>query len=327
MGRTRGRTRRHNVMKQGVEIALGSLTHLGMQRSSNQDNFCALVGPNAPPGTDALLAVADGMGGHQAGEVASSLAIRGLTRRLADHSGAEAILPGARYYSSRLASVVQEINAEVHKAGGRPDTHGMGTTLTAALLVGPTYVIAHVGDSRAYLLRKGELRRLTQDHSWVAEEMARGALTAQQAREHPRRNILTRALGTEPTVQVEQIEGELQQGDVLLLCSDGLHSLVADEDIPRILARDEPQKACGLLVDQANSLGGSDNITAVVARMDRPGEKRGAAGLPSLHRETTVRLERLPKKRSNVGRAVRMATLPLWAPLGVIVKLARVVTG
>ena len=327
MGQTKGRTRRHNVTRQGNQMTLGSLTHLGIKRSRNQDNFCALAGPNAPPGTDALLAAADGMGGHQAGEVASSLAIQGLTKRLADHGGAEATLPGAHYYSSRLSSVVQEINAEVHKAGGRPDTHGMGTTLTAALVVGPTYVIAHVGDSRAYLLRKGELRRLTQDHSWVGEEMARGALTAHQARQHPKRNILTQALGTEPNVQVEQIEGELQQGDVLLLCSDGLHSLVADEGIARILARDEPQKACDSLVDQANSLGGNDNITAIVARVDRLGEKRGAAGLPSLHRETTVRLGRLPNQRTNVGKAVRMVTLPLWGPLGVIVKLARVVTG
>jgi len=327
MGRTKGRRRRHNVTKQGSEMTLGSSTHLGMRRSSNEDNFCALAGPNAPPGTDALLAVADGMGGHQAGEVASSLAIQGLAKRLMDHGGAEATLPGARYYSSRLASVVQEINAEVHKAGGRPDTHGMGTTLTAVVVAGPTYVIAHVGDSRAYLLREGELRRLTQDHSWVAEEMARGALTAQQAREHPRRNILTRALGTEPTVQVEQIEGELQQGDVLLLCSDGLHGLVSDDDIARILARDEPQKACASLVDQANNLGGSDNITAVVARMDRLSEKRGAAGLPSLHRETTVQLERLPERWRNVGRGLRIVTLPLWAPVWVIVKLFRLATG
>ena len=109
MGRTKGRTRRHNVTKQGNQITLGSLTHLGMKRSSNQDNFCALAGPNAPPGTDALLAAADGMGGHQAGEVASSLAIRGLTKRLADHGGAEATLPGAHYYSSRLYGPIIEL--------------------------------------------------------------------------------------------------------------------------------------------------------------------------------------------------------------------------
>ncbi len=144
-------------------ITLGSLTHVGMKRSSNEDSYCALVGANSPPGTDALLAVADGMGGHQAGEVASALAIQGLVNRLSCEGRGETTPVGGPRYDAHLVRAVQEANAEIHRGAGRPECRGMGTTLTAALLVGSTLFVAHVGDSRAYLLRNGRLQQLTRD--------------------------------------------------------------------------------------------------------------------------------------------------------------------
>ena len=261
----------------GVGITLGSQTHVGMTRASNQDAYCAILAPNTPPGTDALLAVADGMGGHQAGEVASAIAIQGLVRRLSPQdAGGTAPLP-KEIRSAFLGEVVQQVNADIHLAAQRPETQGMGTTLTMALLAGSSLSIAHVGDSRAYLLRQGHLRQLSKDHSWVEEEVARGALTPEQARTHPMRNILTQALGTAPRVQVETLETEIQEGDTLLLCSDGLHSLVTDEEIAQLLAGGPPQASSQALVDRANSLGGTDNITVIVARVDRARGKGATA--------------------------------------------------
>ena len=254
----------------GVGVTLGSQTHVGMKRAANQDAYCAILAPSTPPGTDALLAVADGMGGHQAGEVASAMAIQGLVRRLSpQNAGGTTSLPKENR-PAFLGGVVQQVNADIHQAAQRPETQGMGTTLTMALLAGSSLSIAHVGDSRAYLLREGRLQQLSKDQSWVAEEVARGALTPEQARTHPMRNILTQALGTAPRVQVETREIEVQEGDTLLLCSDGLHSLVTDEEIAQVLAGGLPQASSQALVDRANTLGGTDNITVIVARVDPP---------------------------------------------------------
>ncbi len=176
MSRSRG-SRRGRQPKAGTAILLGSMTHVGMTRPANQDAYCAILAPNAPPGTDALLAVADGMGGHQGGEVASTMAIQALVRLLSP-KGTQAV---AQVTQGRRTSIVEEVvrqvNAEVHQASNRPETRGMGTTLTAAIMIGPSLIIGHVGDSRLYLMRNGQLQQLSPDHSWVAEEVARGAIT------------------------------------------------------------------------------------------------------------------------------------------------------
>jgi serine/threonine protein phosphatase PrpC len=144
----------------------------------------------------------------------------------------------------------------------------MGTTLTVALLAGRTLSVAHVGDSRAYLWRRGKLRQLTQDHSWVAEQVSRGVLSPGEARAHPKQNVLTRALGLDIRRGVDSHSLRLAQGDIILLCSDGLHSLLRDPEISDFLGQLAPQDACDQLVAQANSRGGKDNITVVIARID-----------------------------------------------------------
>ena len=168
----------------------------------------------------------------------------------------------------------------------------MGTTLTASLLAGSTLFISHVGDSQAYMLRKRKLIQLTEDHSWVAEEVARGSLTPQQAEKHPARNVLTRALGMADAVQVDSVAVRVKEGDVLLYASDGLHGLVSDEEIGRILSTEEPQQACRSLVDRANSLGSHDNVTVVIARVNRvrqPGDTGDSQ--QRLHQMTTMQVK------------------------------------
>ena len=250
-----------------IAVALGSLTHVGMVRSANQDAYGAILAPNTPPGIDALLAVADGMGGHQAGEVASAMAIQGLVHRLSPPAKNVTPLPQESRADS-LGSILQQVNGDIFQAAKQPQTHGMGTTFTVAMIAGLSLSVAHVGDSRLYLLRNGQLKLLSSDHSWVAEEVARGALTPEEAQAHPRRNILTRAMGTTPNVKVDAFEAKMELGDILLLCSDGLHSLVSDQEIAQMLSQKSPQDASQALVDRANSLGGNDNTTVIVARLD-----------------------------------------------------------
>lgn len=228
MSRAKNNRRRSKPVQGSDQIlTLGSLTQVGMTRSSNQDAYCAILPPNLSDGVDALLAVADGMGGHQAGETASTMAIHELVSHLSPQ-GANGAIPTRG--ADALSELIQQINWKIHQASGRPETQGMGTTLTVALLAGSTLTIGHVGDSRVYLLRQGQLSQLSRDHSWVAEQVARGILAPDAAHTHPRRNILTRAVGIAPEVEVDEARTRLQEGDTLLLCSDGLHSLVADEE-------------------------------------------------------------------------------------------------
>ena len=255
-------------------VTLGARSDVGMTRSTNEDAFCALAGPDAPSGSDALLAVADGMGGHKAGEVASEMAIRGLVAKLS-RDGVAAQVTGGLVRT--LQRTISELNAEIHRAGSRPETRGMGTTLTVAVLAGSALTIGQVGDSRAYLLRDGKLQQLTQDHSWVAEQVARGMLTSGEAEVHPWRNILTRAIGVDPSVQVDGMTVEVRKSDVLLVCSDGVHALVRDDEIAKLLAGGDPESSSQEIVDLANAKGGIDNITVVVARIDSVNSRAGSS--------------------------------------------------
>lgn len=245
-------------------LTVGSATHPGHVRETNEDSLQALIGGEAPPGADALLAVADGMGGHAAGEIASELAVERLTQELlvALGSGSGALDP------ERLAEVLEGAiagsNTFVHRASQAEGRRGMGSTLTVALVVGLTAVIGHVGDSRAYLVRNGAMRQLTRDHTWVGEQLAAGVLTEAQAARHPRRSLLTRALGTAPAVKADTEAIELAEGDRLLLCSDGVSGLLDDRQMAEIVASLGPQEACDQLVSRANDAGGLDNSTAVV---------------------------------------------------------------
>ena len=236
---------------------------LGRQRQGNEDNFFV----RAP-----LFVVADGMGGAQAGEVASEIAVRSFDDELPGDSMPEA-----------LVNVIEAANKRIHeRARADESLHGMGTTTTAAYLDDDEVVIAHVGDSRAYLLRDGELIRLTKDHSLVGELVARGKLTEEQAEQHPQRSVITRALGPEANVQVDIDIFPAKPGDLFLLCSDGLTSMVHEPKLRPLFEDTDSLETLGKrLIDAANAAGGRDNITVILFRLEevepREGDAAGAA--------------------------------------------------
>jgi PPM family protein phosphatase len=226
----------------------------GRARRANEDAFFA----HAP-----VFAVADGMGGAQAGEVASRTVVDCLRRGLPDGGSPE----------ERLAALAEEANGLIHRKAAEDEQRaGMGTTLTAAYVDEDAVSFGHVGDSRAYLFRDAKLQQLTNDHSLVGEMVRRGKLTAEQAEEHPQRSIITRALGPEPAVEVDHMTTYARDGDVFLLCSDGLTSMLSDEQIGRTLIDAPDLRAAGhALIDAANAAGGRDNITVILFRVEEVG--------------------------------------------------------
>jgi protein phosphatase len=230
----------------------------GRRRRRNEDNYVV-----APP----LFAVADGMGGAQAGEVASKLATAAL------EGGTEEELGGLE----RVDALIQEANRRIYdRASTDPTASGMGTTMTVALVEGMSVVIGHVGDSRAYLVRGEEMEQLTEDHSLVNELLKSGKLSEEEAHIHPQRSVITRAVGTDPDVDVDAFTIEAEEGDVFLICSDGLTDMVSDVDILELIDRNrgDLEKAVRSLVQFANREGGEDNITAVAFRISA-GEEPG----------------------------------------------------
>jgi serine/threonine protein phosphatase PrpC len=223
-------------------------THPGKVRRRNEDAYVL-----DPP----LFAVADGMGGAQAGEVASRLTASAFR----EYHEADTLPP-----DERIQAIIQEANRRIYeRARADSDASGMGTTVTAALLTGGHVTLGHVGDSRAYRIRDGELEQLTEDHSLVADLMRSGRLTPEEAEAHPQRSVITRALGTDPHVDVDTMAVDAEPGDVFLLCSDGLTTMVGDEDILGILdAAPTLDDAAKELVRAANTGGGEDNVTVVL---------------------------------------------------------------
>ena len=245
-------------------IALRIVEHAGRtdvarQRSANEDDFVL-----APP----FFAVADGMGGAKAGEVASAMATEVFEGESDSGEPAEA----------QLGRMLREANKRIHDLAVADESHrGMGTTLTAAKVTGDEISLAHVGDSRAYRMRDGELEQLTKDHSLVAELERSGQITPEAAEHHPQRSIITRALGPEPDVEVDTYTITGREGDLFLLCSDGLTSMISDEEIGSILrSADSLDAAADALVRAANQSGGKDNITVVLFRVGPDGD-----GLPA----------------------------------------------
>jgi protein phosphatase len=239
-------------------------TDTGHQRSTNEDAHLS----RAP-----LFVIADGMGGAQAGEVASQIAIKHF----------EDTLPGADADSAgeRLALAVQAANAEIHALSERDARRaGMGTTLTAAHVGSREVTFAHVGDSRAYLLRDGELERITEDHSLVEELLRQGRLTEEEAEEHPQRSIITRALGPESDVEVDTFTRTAEDGDIYLICSDGLTSMVPETTVAEIM-REAPDitAAAERLVAAALDAGGRDNVTVVLFRVEDVAGAEEATGV------------------------------------------------
>ncbi len=241
MARSKGRKKANSTF--------GSRTDVGCVRDHNEDSLAV-----APP----LYVVCDGMGGHAAGEVASEIAVDVISQRSPDHADAAA-----------LGQAVEEANLAVIKAAregvGRA---GMGCTCTAAILEKERLVIAQVGDSRAYLLHQGKLQQLTRDHSLVADLIEAGQITEAEARVHPQRSVITRALGSDPRTQPDLFEINVEAGDRLLLCSDGLSTMLEDPEIEKILKNaSDPQRCAAQLVNEANGLGGYDNVTVIVVEL------------------------------------------------------------
>lgn len=237
------------------------LTDVGRVRAHNEDTVLV-----EPP----LFAVADGLGGHEAGEVASGVAVDALRKASPLHADPKA-----------LGRAVHAANRAVIKAArdglGRDN---MGTTLTAAIVEGSRIAVAHVGDSRAYLLHGTSLERITEDHSMVADMIRQGTLTEEESRVHPNRSVITRALGTDPDMYADTFEVDAEPGDRLLLCSDGLTGMLTDDRIAEILADyGDPEMAVRMLVDAANEAGGHDNISVVVVDVvgDRADTSAGRA--------------------------------------------------
>jgi serine/threonine protein phosphatase PrpC len=247
-----------------MKYSVYSLSDTGRVRQLNEDS----VRVERP--SDATIAgkwgdlyvVADGMGGHESGEVASKIAIETIARAYYSANG----MPT----DEALAHAIKEANAEIFRRAQEEDRHGMGTTVVAAARIGNKIHLAHVGDSRIYLIRDGKIKALTQDHSMVAEQVAAGLLTPEEAERHPYRNVISRAVGTTPQVEVEISASsplDLREGDVILLCSDGLTEHVKAPQIRQIVTNRAAESAAHALIQAANNGGGSDNISVIILRV------------------------------------------------------------
>lgn len=250
------------------KIEFAAASDMGKVRKNNEDNFLVDAGLE-------LAIVADGMGGHNSGEVASQLAVK-VTRDKYESMRLTGMKPTPfnekfSLEANQLGFAVQLANAVIYEAGtAGPDNKGMGTTLSAALLNKSKVSIAHIGDSRIYLLRRGAMQQLTEDHSLVMEHVKKGLLTREQAEVSPLQNILTRALGTQKTPAVDLVETELEEGDRLLFCTDGLFKAVKEDRLQEMVrVQVDNAKACAELVAAANAAGGPDNITVIIGTVKK----------------------------------------------------------
>ena len=252
--------------KGGVTTVINGLTDTGLVRDHNEDAYIVLQNETDLGNVDAVMAVADGMGGHAAGEIASSITITDIKSKF--NTGEHQTLD-AREFLEFLRRTLETANKNVLEAGQDNNKRGMGTTCTLAALRAGKLYYAHVGDSRAYLIRQGRMRQITTDHSWVQESVDAGILTAQEARTHPNRNVITRAVGLDPDVKVDLGRHELKNGDLIVLCSDGLNSMISDAAIENMTHLCSDNDLCRALVNAAKEAGGDDNITVITARVGR----------------------------------------------------------
>jgi protein phosphatase len=261
----RKRTRVLKIDADGTGYCFGCLTDIGLVRQYNEDNYYVFDESSNHRELGMLIAVADGMGGHNGGDVASQVAVNTV----------------ASYYSTRrkdsaldrLISTVEQANRQIFDISqDNEGLYGMGTTLTTMVFRGREAIVAHVGDSRAYLFREGQLTQLTDDHSLVAQAVREGILTPEQAARHPQRSIITRALGTRDAVEVDSMTLQVQPGDIMVVSSDGLHGFVEDEDIQNLIMAhgDDPDELARQLVQAALANGGNDNVSLVTIHVRDP---------------------------------------------------------
>ena len=253
-----------------MPVTWAVLSHPGLRRPSNEDSYC--VRPEL-----GLFVVADGMGGHVAGEVASRVAVEAIAGFVGETSASDPnrtwpfpMEAGTSVQAHRLRCAFRLANRRIADEMATTESlRGMATTASALLVSDHQASVAHVGDSRVYRLRDGRLEQVTRDHSWVEEQVRAGAMTASDARRHPWRNVVTRALSGGDDPEVDVMETALQPGDRWLLCSDGLFGVVGDERIQEVLTNGDPLQAkCQRLVDEANRAGGPDNVTTLLLEVD-----------------------------------------------------------
>ena len=267
---------RHPQLHGQTRVEAAGVSDPGRVRSLNQDYFFAgPVGPYA-----ALAVVADGMGGHISGEVASRRAVEVLTETLSD-------LPG--HAPVALARAAQAANVEVYNhAIDHPEHRGMGTTMTAVLIDDQVGLVGHVGDSRAYLLRGETFTRLTEDHSWVADRVRQGLLSEDEASKHRYRNVITNAIGATPTFRLDVLHFTVEAGDVILVVSDGISMLLSEPLLAQVIASNEPETAAKRLVREANERGSPDNVTAVVLKVEDVSQRAKRYDLPEQQLEVST---------------------------------------
>jgi len=261
-----------------LRLDVAQLTDVGRKREHNEDNMAYVIpkDPQVMTNKGALFIVADGMGGHAAGEVASEIAVDTVSNVFYQDDSEDVAVS--------LLLAIKRANVAIHqRAAENMSRSGMGTTCVTAVLRGDMAYIANVGDSRAYMIRGGQVKQVSQDHSWVAEQVRAGILTEDQARTHAQRNVITRCLGTQADVEVDVFTEPLQEGDSLILCTDGLSGLVSENDLQSIVNQFVPQESVYHLVERANENGGPDNITAIVVRVQEVGREP-----PNNHRPVPV---------------------------------------
>jgi protein phosphatase len=244
-----------------VKLSYAARTDVGMIRTGNEDNFAVDADTDGARG---VFIVADGMGGHAAGEVASEMAVQIVLRELKDVKAVGSTATKA------LSGALRAANRAIHdRTISEVDKQGMGTTASVLMLSDSRYLIGQVGDSRVYLLRDGALTQVTKDHSYVQEQVDIGNLTPEQARYHPYSNVITRCVGASPDLDPDLYVGEAREGDVFLVASDGLTGMVDDKRLAQLLmSRAEPERKVQALIAEANGRGGLDNITAIVVQVD-----------------------------------------------------------
>ena len=254
-----------------MQLVVAARTDVGRIRSGNEDSLYADATPSR-----GLFIVADGMGGHAAGEVASAMAVQIIAREF------DGTAPDSAEAPDRMARALKEANRAIYERTAREtDKQGMGTTASVLTMADGGYLIGQVGDSRVYRLRDGELEQLTRDHSYVQEQVDAGLLTPEQAKYHPYSNVITRCVGANASVEPDLFAGDVRPGDVFLLASDGLTGMVDDRRLKQLLAsKANPARVVDALIAEANGRGGLDNITAVLVQVMavEPGAANGQAG-------------------------------------------------
>lgn len=264
-----GLEQRHALASASVNLNIGSLTDIGRKRAVNEDTMLSIVpkDPDIMAHKGALFVVADGMGGHMKGEVASNLAVKYIHETYYQDTNEDPQVALHRAIEVANHEIYRRNNEQLGNENEEALKQGMGTTCVAAVLKDNFIYIANVGDSLAYIVRGDSLLQLAQDHSWVAEQVRLGNLTPEEAKNHDKRNVITRCLGTQADVEVYATSELAQDGDILILCTDGLHALIGEDELRSIVQYSSPEESTQRLIARANEQGGPDNITAVVVRV------------------------------------------------------------